>query len=747
MTGTSIAASGIVLEPLTKDNYENWSCLVRNYLVGHGLWGVVTSIPEIGARSKIEYEIWNRKNGKALHIIQLTCGPENLTHIRDLHIAKEAWNKLGATYSSDLQADPDIEQGVVDDSLRQYKSLHKYIESGEWKDANSFIKSDSTAIYSTSSMGRTVLHVAVVAGHEEIVKKLVKEGKDKLVKMKDNRGYTALALVAELTGNTNIAKCMTTVVYRKISRSETVNPFRDLLSMKTNDGEIPVLLAAAKGHKEMTRYLYRYTPTEDLRDDNYHNGVLLLTRCITAEIFSVALNLLQQFPKMPLAHKSHFESDCVQPLYALARMPSVFPSGSGYGFIRQFFNDILRFPEKEVREFSGIIVSRANIAKEETQHKASFVGRLCGRMLNLSPVKQLGRLLILVHMSFQNWVLLKFSGIRKIYNQKMTYRLALEILSCLHQRIQEFKESELREASAYDAMLQAAKHGIIEFIDAMRKGNPDLLWAIDKNKRGVFSHAILNRRKAVFELIHDSTVNGRKEIVKCRVDAFGNSMLHLAGYLGPSSDLDRRSGPAMQMQREILWFKAVEEIVHPKCKEAKNADDKKPRELFTEGHKELVKAGEKWAKDTAGSFTLVATLITTIMFAAAFTVPGGNNQDNGVPLFLHDITFDAFIIADAASLFTSSTSVLLFIGILTARYAEKDFLKSLPLRLLFALIMLFFSVISMIVAFCASLAMLLKGHHRVIITAMSFASVPVIVLVPSQLRLFLEIFKSTVLSN
>jgi hypothetical protein len=193
--------------------------------------------------------------------------------------------------------------------------------------------------------------------------------------------------------------------------------------------------------------------------------------------------------------------------------------------------------------------------------------------------------------------------------------------------------------------------------------------------------------------------------------------------------------------------KAVEEIVHPKCKEAKNADDKKPRELFTESHKELVKAGEKWAKDTAGSFTLVATLITTIMFAAAFTVPGGNNQDNGVPLFLHDITFDVFIIADAASLFTSSTSVLLFIGILTARYAEKDFLKSLPLRLLFALIALFFSVVSMIVAFCASLAMLLKGHHRVIITAMSFASVPVIVLVPSQLRLFLEIFKSTVLSN
>ncbi|CAK8574279.1 unnamed protein product [Lathyrus sativus] len=135
------------------------------------------------------------------------------------------------------------------------------------------------------------------------------------------------------------------------------------------------------------------------------------------------------------------------------------------------------------------------------------------------------------------------------------------------------------------------------------------------------------------------------------------------------------------------------------------------------------------------------------MFAAAFTVPGGNNQDSGVPLFLHDYTFNIFIIADAISFFTSSTSVLLFIGILTALYAEKDFLKSLPLKLLFGLIALFFFVMSMMVAFYASLAMILKGHQGVIITAMSFVSIPVIVPVPSQLRLFIEIFKSTVLSN
>jgi ankyrin repeat protein len=137
---------------------------------------------------------------------------------------------------------------------------------------------DETAMFSTSSSGRTILHVAVIAGHEEIVKNLVKERKDKLVKMKDKRGYTALALAAELTGNTNIAKCMVEKKGGQIIR-------QDLLSIKTNDGEIPVLLAAAKGHKEMTSYLFAKTKLEDLTDDNCHNGVLLLTRYINAEIF------------------------------------------------------------------------------------------------------------------------------------------------------------------------------------------------------------------------------------------------------------------------------------------------------------------------------------------------------------------------------------------------------------------------------------------------------------------------------
>jgi hypothetical protein len=188
----------------------------------------------------------------------------------------------------------------------------------------------------------------------------------------------------------------------------------------------------------------------------------------------------------------------------------------------------------------------------------------------------------------------------------------------------------------------------------------------------------------------------------------------------------------------------------PRIKEAKNVDGKKPHELFTENHEELVKAGEKWTKETASSYIAVASLILTIMFAAAFTVPGGNNQETGTPIFLHEKIFNMFIIADAVSIFTSASSVLVFIGILTSRYAEHDFLKVLPLKLALALVLLLLSVCSMMVAFYAALNVILKGNHTgssrwfVLGPIVALGSVPVFILLVSQLGFIYKILHSTI---
>ncbi|TKY65538.1 Ankyrin repeat-containing protein [Spatholobus suberectus] len=115
-------------------------------------------------------------------------------------------------------------------------------------------------------------------------------------------------------------------------------------------------------------------------------------------------------------------------------------------------------------------------------------------------------------------------------------------------------EAELHEASAYDAMLQAAKNGITEFIESMKDANPDLLLAMDESKRGIFAHAIMNRQEEVFKLIYDIE---SKMIITSREDALENNLLHIAAELGPSSYLDCISNAALQMQRELQWFRVI----------------------------------------------------------------------------------------------------------------------------------------------------------------------------------------------
>jgi hypothetical protein len=187
----------------------------------------------------------------------------------------------------------------------------------------------------------------------------------------------------------------------------------------------------------------------------------------------------------------------------------------------------------------------------------------------------------------------------------------------------------------------------------------------------------------------------------------------------------------------------VESIVHPKVKEALNKDGLTPHELFTKNHKDMVQAGEQWMKGTATSCTVVAALIVTVMFASAFTVPGGNNQETGSPVFLHKRLFMVFIISDALSLFSSSTSVLMFLGILTSRYAEEDFLKSLPIKMIIGLSTLFFSIATMMIAFSAALLIMLHGKSGLVIPVICLASVPVTLFILMQFPILLDMSIST----
>ncbi|KAL9812133.1 putative PGG domain-containing protein [Arabidopsis thaliana] len=232
-----------------------------------------------------------------------------------------------------------------------------------------------------------------------------------------------------------------------------------------------------------------------------------------------------------------------------------------------------------------------------------------------------------------------------------------------------------------------------------------------------------------------------------------NNLLHLVARLPPPNRLQVVSGAALQMQREILWYKAVKEIVPRVYIKTKNKKEEVAHDLFTKEHDNLRKEGEKWMKETATACMLVSTLIATVVFAAAFTLPGGNDTSGdiktlGFPTFRKEFWFEVFIISDSVALLSSVTSIMIFLSILTSRYAEASFQTNLPTKLMLGLLAFFVSIISMVLAFTATLILIRDQEPKwSLILLVYVASATALSFVVLHFQLWFDTLRSAYLSK
>ncbi|CAA2966409.1 ankyrin repeat-containing At5g02620-like [Olea europaea subsp. europaea] len=299
---------------------------------------------------------------------------------------------------------------------------------------------------------------------------------------------------------------------------------------------------------------------------------------------------------------------------------------------------------------------------------------------------------------------------RRIYSLQMRIK-ASELANVLGEQISKLRYSNIiKLVKASQIFHDAAKIGNVEFLTLLTHSYPDLIWEVNEEKHSIFHVAVINRQEKVFSLIYQTGAN--KDLITLLNDGEKNNILHLAGERAPPSRLNIVSGAALQMQRELLWFKAVEKIVLPSYLQMKNKDGQTPRELFALKHETLREDGEKWMKKTATSCMVVATLIATVVFAAAFTVPGGYKEEKGTPIFLNDGWFIVFVTSDAVAMFTSTASIMTFLSLFTAQYREDDFLFSLPAKLMVGLVTLFASIVCMVITFSATFFLVYKEEKH-----------------------------------
>ncbi|KAF7820244.1 ankyrin repeat-containing protein NPR4-like [Senna tora] len=322
------------------------------------------------------------------------------------------------------------------------------------------------------------------------------------------------------------------------------------------------------------------------------------------------------------------------------------------------------------------------------------------------------------------------------YDEQLVQQQKAEILKIVCESVKTIKVDAYVIA---EAMFHAAREGNVEFVVQVSKAIPEVLLILERDSHwNIFFFAVHHRQAKVFNLIHGLRF---KDALVSGFDDHGNTLLHVAAKQPPYKQLDRINGEALQMQSELLWFKEVESVVPPRIRVgAQNSSGMTAEETFRANHEELRKEGEKWIKKTASSGSVVAALILTITFAAAFTIPGGNNQEFGYPIFLKHGFFKLFIFSTILSVLSSSTSVLMFLGVLTSRYSEEDFLRSLPTKLIIGLSTLFLSIPTMIVAFLAAIHLMLKhsNYSWGLLPILVLASVPLSLLVFSLFPLLLS---------
>ncbi|KAF3450495.1 hypothetical protein FNV43_RR06579 [Rhamnella rubrinervis] len=218
---------------------------------------------------------------------------------------------------------------------------------------------------------------------------------------------------------------------------------------------------------------------------------------------------------------------------------------------------------------------------------------------------------------------------------------------------------------------------------------------LTKNEN-IFHVVARHRRTEILDLLQSPAAVVPKSRLRRKINDDGDSILHNASYLGAFSSRDR-PGEALRMQSELQWFKRVQKIVPLYFVNHRNKDKKTAHE-FADRHR---------------------------CFTCAYTVPGGSNKA-GHPLLLKTTPFSVFAISDALSLCFSLTSVVVFLSIMTSTMREHDFRRSLPLKLVLGLTTLFFSVAAMMVAFSATLVLMVRQRlHWAAIPIYTIACCPV----------------------
>ncbi|KAI3898878.1 hypothetical protein MKW92_020166 [Papaver armeniacum] len=535
---------------------------------------------------------------------------------------KQGITEVPAVYDEQKKP-PKIE---VDDQVailvdNEITELFDSVKTSDWERAEKVLTENPEAIelgitYDSS----TILHLAIYHKAEvNFVKQIVELMPKKVLEYKTSEnGFTALHMAARY-GYTEGATIM-------------LNKNPGLTQIRDNKGMIPL-------EKKIVECLYSKTRDTEPSPFLGHDGARLLCSAIDANFYGMALSLVRRFPKLVM-EKSLVHDMCG--LELLVRRPFSFRSGAKltwwqqciYSSIHVDIDSTYERDEDNPSEDSseGTEGDEENPAAVEeslleNSEDREVVEESLSENSEESSTSDTGAMAIYL-MPY----LKRVPQVKQLYIQKSMHKQANALLKQMLEELDNttFGRFELLNFlnSNSNIIKAAIKHGVTEFIvECLEKFNFLIWYRIPE--QSMIEMAIEERNEMIVNLICetcDDTGDDKIDLVS-RTDDNSNTILHYAAKLAPSAQLNLISGAALQMQREVQWFKGWK-VLYLKMISLRNYKGDTAQLIFTEKHKDLLKKSEDWMKDTSGSCMIVGALIATVAFAAAFTVPGGNVSDS-----------------------------------------------------------------------------------------------------------------------
>ncbi|KAL9416217.1 hypothetical protein AB3S75_039416 [Citrus x aurantiifolia] len=523
------------------------------------------------------------------------------------------------------------------------------------------------ALYVFTIHDDTVLHMATYTKKSDLVIKLLDELPDQSLD-KITRQNKAGNTILHETATSNHALPVADKVLRKAP---------GLLGMRNNNGETALLRAARYGKVDIFNFLagkisgYDHATRLPFLHRNDKTNVLHIA--ILSLHFDLALLIANDY-KYLIDEK---DVDGMTALQLLACKPEAFSRKHVEGILKKLTSCV---------KYTCSLAQRQEYRLEKRQRELA---------------KELAKFLIFGDTSWEVTESIQDQSRPKIHR----YGASPSASSGDQKGIAEVSAIDHAETPLF----LATKSGCIEIVKDILSVYPQAVEHIDDEGRNILHVAIKYRQLEIFERVVQMEIPLRRLVRK--IDYNGNTILHMAGIKRKDYVPEKMEGPALLLQDELLWYERVKSVTMPHFLNHRNNMGFIPEELFSIANNELRAQSKQWLIHTTEGCSVVAVLIATVAFAAAYTVPGGSNENTGYPILINHPFFVAFTVSDVLSLTFSLAAVVTFLSMLTSPFRLEDFKHSLPNKMIMGFTFLFLSVCLMMVAFVATILLMIKSKE------------------------------------